>query len=202
MNIVSSTLGKDGYPYLNNEETSSNESLGYLFNGFDEEDKGTNQVEGKAAYMDVGGLLQRDDQGYYYYDCTKNFASFDETSNQFTLYEKGGVKEGTKYQFFPFNTADQVFVKDDEGKLQDKNLQVDKESPARNQIINHYFGLSMVTRFVQPKDGKSPLSEAPVTYEFSGDDDVWIFIDGVPVGGPGAASTMRYQFPLIFHGRD
>lgn len=159
MNIVSSTLGKDGYPYLNNEETSSNESLGYLFNGFDEEDKGTNQVEGKAAYMDVGGLLQRDDQGYYYYDCTKNFASFDETSNQFTLYEKGGVKEGTKYQFFPFNTADQVFVKDDEGKLQDKNLQVDKESPARNQIINHYFGLSMVTRFVQPKDGKSPLSE-------------------------------------------
>ena len=69
--IVSSRLGKDGYPHLNEEKTKSSESLSYLFNGFDSQDEGEKKVDGKAAYMDVGGLLQRDQWGYYYYDCKK-----------------------------------------------------------------------------------------------------------------------------------
>ena len=165
--IVSSILGEDGYPHLNEEKTGSGESLSYLFNGFDSRDTGEKKVEGKAAYMDVGGLLQRDQEGYYYYDCTKNFASFDENENQFTLYEKGGVKEGAeenaRYQFFPFNTAEQVFNISG-GELNDKELEGSESAPARKDIINHYFGVSMVTRFVQTKDGKSPFdSTKPVT---------------------------------------
>lgn len=97
---------------------------------------------------------------------------------QFITLEKGRRKrkaheENARYSFSQFNTAEQVFNISG-GELNDKELEGSESAPARKDIINHYFGVSMVTRFVQTKDGKSPFdSTKPVTYEFSGDDDVW-----------------------------
>lgn len=72
--IVASTLGNDGYPVLNANEVPGGESLGYLFNNHD-------NVAGKKAYLNVGGLLRQDSEGYFYYNSQENFAEFDSEKN-------------------------------------------------------------------------------------------------------------------------
>ncbi len=175
--IVASTLGADGYPVLNGKLGS--EPLGYLFNN--------NSGSGKEAYLDVGGLLRQDSEGYFYYNSQENFAEFNETTNNVTLYNQKGVDAaGTSPngQFFPFNTADQVFA--------------DSGVDSTNPVINHYFGMHMTTSFQQTPGGESLSDDnKPVTFSFSGDDDVWVYIDDVLVadlGGIHDACSVEINF--------
>ena len=49
-----------------------------------------------------------------------------------------------------------------------------------NTAIRHYFGMTMTTRFVQRYDGMTTKGGSkPMTFQFSGDAAVWIFIHGI-----------------------
>lgn len=170
-------IKKGTYTSQGNGVNYTDESLAYLFN--------SDNQNGKAVYNNVQGLFQLKD-GYYVYDSygsEGNYAVYNSTTNSFNVYDSAGVYKGSADsetnlgQFFPFDSAEKVF--DEQGnKLSPKKI-VDG-----NTSLNHHFGMSMTTEFVQPTDGKT-TDGRDMIFEFSGDDDVWVYIDDVLVGDLG-----------------
>lgn len=184
--FVKNTLVK-GYPEIKNGTYQgvnyNDESLDYLFNNDSQANKKQN---GKAVYNSVQGLFQLKD-GYYVYDSygskEGNYAVYNSTTNSFDVYDKAGVykesvSEENRGQFFPFDSAKKVFTESG------KNLSPIGIKDGENDKLNHHFGMSMTTEFVQPANGKTNKNEDMI-FEFSGDDDVWVYIDGVLVGDLG-----------------
>lgn len=189
LSFVKTTL-VDGYPAINNGTHTSqgqgvnytDESLAYLFNN---DSQANGKQDGKAVYNDVKGLFQLKD-GYYVYDSygpDGNYAVYNSTTNSFDVYNKAGVykdsvSDANRGQFFPFDSASKVF-EERNGQLSPIGI-----TDGTNDKLNHHFGMSMTTEFVQPAGGKTTDSKDMV-FEFSGDDDVWVYIDGVLVGDLG-----------------
>ncbi|WP_158566186.1 Spy0128 family protein [Collinsella sp. AM42-18AC] len=189
LSFVKNTL-VNGYPSIiagtytsyNTSGAYTDESLAYLFNS---DSQANGKQNGKAVYNNVKGLFQLKG-GYYVYDSygsNGNYAVYNHTTNSFDVYDKAGVykdsvSDANRGQFFPFDSAAKVF-KENDGQLSPIGI-----TDGTNDKLNHHFGMSMTTEFVQPAGGKT-TDNNDMVFKFSGDDDVWVYIDGVLVGDLG-----------------
>ena len=89
-----------------------------------------------------------------------NYNKFDDDGNPI-VYGNEDVNAGFKIGFFPFDEYDE--------SRKDPNFD--------GNGYNHHFGMTMEASFVNNKFDRVNVKE-PITFKYSGDDDMWVFVDG------------------------
>lgn len=172
---------ESGYPVFDCQGFCTNASLGYLF-GAPTNPNGVEPV-GVASYNPSNTLLQKetiDGVEYYYYDSNRNATDYDTENNRFMVrnyVERGKTlstytTETNRYEFMPFNymnTNRSVIT------IPETNFTYNYEK----EEIDHWFGMTMEFSFYMPKNGT--INGSDMIFSFSGDDDVWVFVDDVLV---------------------
>ena len=155
-------------------------SLGYLFGDTTNPEGST--PKGVTVYNAKNTMLQKKDNGEYYYNSIDNAVDFNTDTEKFILrnYKERGYAITTysealtenRHEFLPFNY-----------RLQESTLKVNPDNNMEYNYetseVDYWFGMTMEFSFYMPKDGK--LNDQDMIFSFSGDDDVWVFIDNTLV---------------------
>lgn len=146
--------------------------------------------------------------GYFEYDSTQNYAYLN--GNEFEVYKQlattdGSSKPSLKHgQFFPYNELDTSKEASLNGlNLYDAAKKLLPESDPRKyeqlylvQKPDYYFGMELEASFVQTANGMDSWGH-DIVYEFTGDDDFWLYVDGqlvIDLGGIHSALSGSVNF--------
>lgn len=134
-----------------------------------------------------------DESGTFHYSGFENYASMDQSTGDFTVYEEIGASSAIsnsyshkRGHFLPYNSiapgqfSSNTNLYDPMGKLlptdasrYNENLYVTKET------VDYNFGMYLEAEFAQPNNGIYRGEQ--MVFEFNGDDDFWVYLDGVLV---------------------
>lgn len=175
--IVQNRLGSDGYPVLTKNGTlrTNGTSLDYLFNN--------NVFPYKKVYQNVTGLMRIDtnksNSNYttYTYDSDQNYAYYNPAQGNNGSFKVYSVPHAVTYGNDERNSNPGCFFPFDDYNT--NKTSANNYAPKETRY-NHHFGMTMSAQFSLPKDGMLDTN-TPAVFNYSGDDDMWLYIDGVLV---------------------
>ena len=191
LDLVTTDLKDNGYP----DATHTNKSLEELFGGATD----VNHLFLKSTY---------EESGYFEYDCTQNFATLLDSGN-FRVYNQLGTAEvNTNSQghgwFLPFNDIDPSLISTYTNITDVHNDPLASNNPRLGEQLysvpyrdtQYHFGMEMEASFIQSKSGLDAWGH-DIIFEFAGDDDMWLYVDGqlvLDLGGVHSAVVGKINF--------
>lgn len=162
----------DGYPV-----TVGGTSLKKLFTG------GTN-----VNHLFLQSSFDVD--GSYEYSSFKNYAHL-EDNGDFTVYDALGTPSDEGYlwyrrgNFMPYNNINVNKVSSNKNLYDENGNPLSTSDSAYGKTLyktqgtnDYWFGMYVEADFNQPSNGKL-TNGSDMVYEFNGDDDLWVYVDGV-----------------------
>ena len=226
---IPSNYNSNSYPHFNYQQTITPGLMSYTPNPktllFDPQGNklGVTYV-GTADYL----FQYNPTTGYYSYNSAENAAAYNQSQSRFYVYN---YKERTtndghssvEYDFLPFNspygTSSELKVRYNKGEniyyydhldsMNSGSYNDDDDNDGKVYTgTNFWFGMSTEIRFYLPNDSGADDSNLSIhgdqmIFEFSGDDDVWVYVDDtlvLDIGGIHKArkGTINFSTGAVF----